>query len=142
MRLLPFSFSLTVLLVQAAKRSIFRNAVQLSLGFASLVDIDPDLHEADVLRDMARRELWPAPAAAPGAATAGRADVALPAPTTLQALAAATAQAAGPCELTATGTYLITALDLDGADLARLLSYTWCACARNREVGGRLGGRC
>ena len=114
-----------MLLAQNIKTSVFRNAVQLSVGFDTLLDLDPDLSATRSLQEKARRT-WSHEE--PTAAVAGIADatqVALPSPVTLAAVAAEASQLVRGVELVGWGVFVMSALDLDGYDLDRLISLVW-----------------
>jgi hypothetical protein len=125
-----------VLLVQQVKTSVFRNVVQLSVGFDTLVDVDPDVPAAANLQELAQRT-WQheAPAAPTSMAAAapttqagmGLTVVTMPLPATLADAARAADRMALGTELLGSGVFTLCQLDLDTADLDHLVVQTWSA---------------
>ena len=118
-------------MAQCVKVSTFRNAVQLSVGFETLVDIDPELPAARSLHDAAQRTWRHQPSTLPGgtAAASGLAttSVPLPSPAELATIAAAADSLAPGTELVGWTVAYLAQIDLDGPDIDRLVALVWYA---------------
>ena len=132
---------MTVILAQCVKVSMFRNAVQLSVGFETLVDIDPELPAARSLHDAAQRTWRHQPSTLPGGgggATGLATTVPLPSPAELATIAAAADGLAPGAELVGWTIAYLAQIDLDGPDIDRLVALVWytsiCACMANVQT--------